>query len=125
MPIKPENKKLYPKDWPEIRERILARANNCCEFCGVENRVQGYRSEDGTFINVDLSSYVGPKAKKEAEEAFKITLTVAHLDHDPTNNNPANLRALCQRCHNQYDAQHRAMNARATRRARRAHKELF
>jgi elongation factor P--beta-lysine ligase len=37
MPIRPENKDRYPKDWPEIRKRILERAKNRCEFCGVEN----------------------------------------------------------------------------------------
>jgi hypothetical protein len=27
----------------------------------------------------------------------KVTLATAHLDHDPTNNHPRNLKALCQR----------------------------
>ncbi len=36
MPIRPENKALYPKNWKEIRAKILARANNRCEFCGCE-----------------------------------------------------------------------------------------
>jgi len=30
-------------------------------------------------------------------------LTVAHLDHDISNNELSNLRALCQRCHLDYD----------------------
>lgn len=34
MPIKPELRHLYPKNWKEIRQRILERAHNCCEFCG-------------------------------------------------------------------------------------------
>lgn len=38
----------------------------------------------------------------------KVVLTIAHLDHTPENYDPTNLRALCQRCHNKYDAQHRA-----------------
>lgn len=50
MPIKPENKKLYPKNWKEIREEILKRANNCCEHCGVKNHAVGYRTEDGEFV---------------------------------------------------------------------------
>ena len=28
-----------------------------------------------------------------------IVLAAAHLDHDPSNNRPGNLRSLCQRCH--------------------------
>lgn len=88
MPIRPENKALYPKNWKEIRAKILARANNRCEFCGVENHTYRYN----------------PKTGKEA----KIVLTIAHLNHHPEDCDPDNLRALCQRCHNQYDAKHRA-----------------
>ena len=39
-----------------------------------------------------------------------IVLTIAHLDHDPRNNDAANLKALCQRCHNRHDAKDRAKN---------------
>lgn len=88
MPIRPENKALYPKNWKEIRAKILARANNRCEFCGVENHTMRFN----------------PKTGKEA----KIVLTIAHLNHHPEDCDPDNLRALCQRCHNQYDAKHRA-----------------
>ena len=87
MPIKPENKSRYPQNWNEIRERILQRANNRCEFCGVENHT--YRHN--------------PKTGKDAY----IVLTIAHLDHTPENCSDDNLKALCQRCHNQYDAEHR------------------
>ena len=36
-----------------------------------------------------------------------MNVTIAHLDHIPEHCNPDNLRALCQRCHNRYDAEHR------------------
>lgn len=87
MPIKPENKSRYPKDWEQIRNRILLRAGNKCEFCGVENH----------------SMRLNPKTGK----VVKIILTIAHLDHIPEHCDPDNLRALCQKCHNTYDAQHR------------------
>lgn len=87
MPIKPENKSRYPKNWKQIRERILQRADNRCEFCGVENHTYRYN----------------PKTGKDAY----IVLTIAHLDHTPENCSDDNLRALCQRCHNRYDAEHR------------------
>ena len=32
---------------------------------------------------------------------------IAHLDHTPENCSDDNLKALCQRCHNRYDAEHR------------------
>ena len=86
MPIKPENRRRYPANWKEIRAEILKRAENKCEFCGIEN----YAVRDGS----------------------RIVLTIAHLDHTPEHNSTDNLRALCQRCHNRYDAKHRAETRR-------------
>ena len=86
MPIKPENRGRYPANWKEIRAAILERAGNKCEFCGIEN----YAVRDGS----------------------RVVLTIAHLDHTPEHNSPDNLRALCQRCHNRYDAKHRAETRR-------------
>ena len=40
-------------------------------------------------------------------------LTIAHLDHQPENNELSNLMAMCQRCHNTYDAPNRTRNRRA------------
>lgn len=106
MPIRPENKKLYPKNWKQIRKDILQRANNRCEFCGVENYAEGYRDKDGNFI---ISEGVQQEADTiDGEKIIRIVLTVAHLDHDPQNNDYNNLRALCQRCHLRHDIeQHR------------------
>lgn len=92
MPIRPENKKRYPANWKQIRQQILKRANNCCEFCGVENHSLIYRGRDKCGMEI-------PPAK--------VVLTIAHLDHTPENCDPSNLRALCQKCHNKYDAEHR------------------
>src|SRR4030067_3001757 len=91
MPILSENKHLYSDNWTEIRARILARAKNQCEKCGVVNHSEVAR---------------GPKC-------VEVVLTIAHLDHDPTNNHDGNLRALCQQCHNQHDVKHRAETRRA------------
>lgn len=88
MPIKPENKDRYPKNWKsEIRPSILRRANNRCEFCGVENHDYRLNKKTGKLV--------------------RIVLTVAHLNHTPEDCRPENLRALCQKCHNEYDARHR------------------
>ena len=54
-----------------------------------------------------------------------IVLTVAHLDHDPANCRPDNLRAWCQRHHLAYDHDHHRANAQATRRAKAGTLELF
>jgi len=91
MPIRPENKARYPKDWKQISLRIRDRAGNKCEDCGVEN----YSIRDGS----------------------KIVLTVAHLDHTPENCADENLKAWCQRCHNRYDAPMRRQGIRDRKRA--------
>jgi len=85
----------YPENWfSEIRPAILRRAENRCEFCDAKN----YEPHPVT--------------------GSIVVLTVAHLDHDTWNSDPGNLRALCQRCHNRYDAK-----MRADRRRRRSHAE--
>jgi len=98
MPIRPENKNRYPKNWKEIREKILTRAGQvrdeagkiikeaCCEWCKAENHMD------------------------HPIRDFDVVLTVAHMDHMPENCEDDNLFALCQWCHNSYDAQNRAKN---------------
>ena len=95
MPIKPENKKLYPKNWKQISEYIrFERAKNKCEFCGVVN----YSFVDKITRDIKL---------EHEDNVVQIILTVAHLDHNPSNCDYANLKALCQKCHNNYDRPHR------------------
>ena len=111
----------YPPNWKkEIRPRILARAGNCCEFCGVENGAVGWRGGDGSFIFAP--DYAKSRANgggfyvvKFCDPAsndgrIKIVLTIAHLDHDEENHDvqDGRLAALCQRCHLRYDAKEKA-----------------
>ena len=128
MPILAENRARYPENWAsEIRPAILARARNCCEDCGVPNGTIGYRDELGTFHALErpgyLVSYI--QSLNPDVHVFRLVLTVAHLDHMPEHSDPANLRALCQRCHLLHDARHHAETARRRRRARLALRDLF
>lgn len=95
MPIRPENRNRYPANWPDIRERTLERAGHRCEGSPAypECRAANGRTHPAT--------------------GSRVVLTIAHLDHRPENCHPANLRAWCQRCHNTYDAPHRAAGRRA------------
>ncbi len=101
MPIKPENRHRYPKDWKAIRAMMLERAGHACEFCGAMN------NQPHPITN------------------SRVVLTIAHLDHTPEHCDPANLRALCQRCHLAYDAEHHQQTAYETRRRHRALGDLF
>ncbi|OBR52383.1 hypothetical protein [Paraburkholderia tropica] len=139
MPIKPENRSRYPDDWKQIRERILARAGHCCEQCRVANGdviVRGIDKDAGTFqrFEGDGEVYAADDGRllghcKASEYCgnrwTKVVLTIAHLDHVPEHCDDENLKALCQRCHLAYDAQHHAETARQTRRARNAIGDLF
>lgn len=109
MPIRPENKNRYPKNWKEIRDSILARANNRCEKCGLENYSWGYRCPVGGRF---FQAFDTPEAAHAhgLKGPIRIILTIAHLDHTPENCSPENLRAWCQQCHNRYDAPIRAKN---------------
>ncbi len=118
MPIKPENKALYPDNWKEIRQDILARANHCCEFCGVEN--YSFR------LKID-HTHIRPPTEKglDLREWSKIVLTIAHLNHDPTDNDYENLKALCQKCHLNYDKELHMYNSALTRRKKLPTKDMF
>ncbi len=115
MPISPENAARYPADWEQIRQEILERAGHKCENCGVPNYSIGYRY-DGQFV-------VSPAG------VLKLVLTIAHRDHVPENvgepGNRPNLAAWCQKCHLAYDHELHMRNARATRRGRKASRDLF
>lgn len=116
MPIRAENKERYPKDWPAISVRIRERAGNVCEWCGVKNYEWGKwiegrwhtahtrGSEDSDRRFWDGREYPCHHGEHVVwVKPVKIVLTVAHLDHQPENCADENLKALCQRCHNNYD----------------------
>ncbi|MFI9463808.1 hypothetical protein [Streptomyces xiamenensis] len=106
MPIRPEQRALYPPDWPEISRRIRAdRAAWRCECdgrCGVPH---------------DAGRCPAVHGQPSPLTGSRVVLTVAHLDHQPTNCSPDNLMAACQACHLRYDADHHRQTAATTRRA--------
>ena len=108
---------LYPPDWKDIRARILERAAHRCEQCGVANRAVGYRTADGEFRAV-FRVLPGTRLANGAK-VIRIVLTIAHLNHDVTDNDPAGLAALCQSCHNRHDVEHRKRNRMMTLRRKR------
>ena len=116
MPILFENRHYYKAPaFIHAREQVLKRAGDKCEFCGVKNKTEGYWLNDHfseTLLHVPLKTIL-------------IVLTVAHLDHDPANNDLDNLRALCQRCHNRHDAKDRAKNRKLRVERRERQMELF
>jgi len=88
MPI---DRERYPADWDSISLDIrVNRARNRCEWCGA------------------------PNGEPHPVTGSRVVLTVAHLGiaradgapgdkEDKQDCRPANLAALCQRCHLNYD----------------------
>ena len=115
MPIRPENRSRYPKNWQQIRAQVQARSGDKCEGCGVSNGVYRITHGDGLEEVTDNVLIVNDAATVYGAHVARIVLTVAHRDHQPENNDPANLAHWCQRCHNRYDAPTRARNRKARR----------
>lgn len=126
MPIKPELRHLYGKQWKqETRPRILLRAGNRCEICGVPNhalvlRAAGWWTQPKRHV---LVAFI--KHKRRAGPLFwnpptgggstllefqpmicrlvQIVLGVAHMNHLAGDDRDENLKAMCQWCHLNYD----------------------
>lgn len=107
MPIRAEQRDLYPADWPEISRRIrFGRARGQCECDGTCGR-----------------PHTGPCPNRHRGLDYlngkPVVLTCAHLNHDPSDCRDENLKALCAPCHLWFDREHHAQTRRATREAAR------
>ncbi|MFC6790634.1 HNH endonuclease [Methylobacterium komagatae] len=113
MPVSASRMKLYPggsirsPEWLALREEILARAGGRCE---------------GT---PQFPACRAVNAEPHPETRSKVVLTIAHMDQHPGHNDPSNLRALCQRCHNAWDAPYRRVNASITHHRKRGQPDFF
>jgi sugar phosphate isomerase/epimerase len=103
----PMDRKLYPKDWSAIAYRIKERANWCCEECRRPCRRSG-ESLVEFFNRLNWNVTI-------EEKWGRYVLTVAHLNHIPSDCSDENLKALCTGCHLRYDNSQRAIKRRLKR----------
>lgn len=112
----PMDRSLYPANWEAIALAVKSAANWTCEECGRPCRRPGIEwmdfamellrggGPDGwyaqTFDEVS-DDETGEWGIVERPQRF--TLTVAHLNHQPEDCRPENLKALCSVCHCRYD----------------------
>ena len=137
MPIAREHRWLYPIDWRELSALIrFGRAKGRCEQCGRPpgqavvhlgdgpwgpdqaarwragggGRVRALRSPaDMIRAQPGLAGIAPPLPFRRT----RVILASAHLNHDPGDNRPRNLAALCQGCHMRHDArEHRRRRLR-------------
>ena len=158
MPIKAENRGLHlggsptSKLWHALRALVLERAGRKCEQCGAPHMAAIIRRPGEYGLTVPLpGSGVWVSRHDDRTGVFlgntwsdayrgrsvKVVLTIAHLNHDPTDNDgwepgqpvkpfgQSNLGALCQTCHLRHDHDHHRANAARTRRSKLAAGDLF
>lgn len=137
MPIRPEMRARYPKDWKRRSAFVrLVRSRGRCEWCGVENGALGYRVEGLWHYLPEAIARASIDPVKPGDlvecgngttvKIVKIVLTAAHVhDQRPEACSLLNLAALCQACHNRHDAKMRQANRQARRRAESGNAELF
>lgn len=111
MPI---NYKEYHPKWSLISRLIrFFRAKNKCEWCKAPNYQLIYRPIKGSAEwRLWPEGMESEALNLDGYKSVKVILTVAHIDHDKTNNKFKNLAALCQRCHLKHDIKQHVDNRR-------------
>lgn len=88
----------YSEEWFDtIRPAILKRDDYKCTECRIKHRTWVAITSEGTRITIDsdeVSDY-----KTNNYKVYRIFLQVAHLDNNKSNNDYANLKSLCVKCH--------------------------
>lgn len=131
MPIRPEMRARYPKDW-KVRSRFVRfmRAKGRCEWCGVPHGFDVWRHPANPRAwyarqSIGEGSYAVKWTREGAPHLpptnflgpVRIVLTTAHVyDDRPEAASLLNLAALCQRCHNRHDMPARRAGMRERRR---------
>jgi hypothetical protein len=119
MPI---NYAEYHPKWSLISRLIrYHRAGNCCESCHVPNGALIHRPHrDKSKWEIFPHWLIDSKSK-----VSRVTLTVAHLDHDKHNNRFTNLKALCNRCHLVHDSKQHQWSRKYGRKTKYLNGKLF
>jgi hypothetical protein len=82
--------------------------------------------DDGQWRNGHGSAFAAPWGQDlDAARVTRVILATAHLDHDPSNSEPSNLKCLCQRCHMLHDRPYHLAQRWLTYRMRWAIGDLF
>jgi hypothetical protein len=135
MPIRRELRHFYPIDWPQLSALVrFGRAKGRCERCGRPHGRMVHHLGDGRWWDEEAATWRDGRGRKVAWPAYaeykrlrrtRVVLAAAHLDHDPGNSRPRNLKALCQRCHMLHDRPEHRRRIRTTLLMRRALGDLF
>ncbi|KQT65861.1 MULTISPECIES: hypothetical protein [unclassified Aureimonas] len=136
MPIRRHRRFYYPIDWRELSQQIrFVRAKGRCEGCLRPHGQTVVHLGDGRWWDAEALAWrngkgrvlqaLAPLTCETVVQRTKVALATAHLDHDPGNNHPANLKAFCQRCHMLHDKPEHLRQRDLTYKKRRALGDLF
>src|SRR3954465_1570471 len=127
--------RVYPIDWPQLSRYVrFERAGGVCQSCGRPHGEIVRVLPDGRWYDAARQTWRNGRGRPARwptiEEAIRmrqtrVVLAVAHLDHNPSNNQLRNLRGFCQRCHLIHDRPHHLARRRITYLLRRALGDLF
>ena len=128
---------FYPIDWKQLSAVIrFERAKGRCEGCGRPHGGIICHLGDGRWWDPQRQVWRDGQGRRvgrvleveglqEQVRTTRVVLATAHRDHDPTNNRPRNLVALCQRCHLQHDREEHRRRRWLTLFRRKALGDLF
>ena len=127
MPIRPDLLHFYKTpEYQEAREKCVERAKGRCQDCGKMNgrqvetvtrinargvmmvwrprRLDPWRDQRGRLVKrLGILSAIRRSGKPRS---IRVVCTMAHLNHDPSDNRDSNVRFLCGWCHLNYDKSH-------------------
>lgn len=119
----PMDRSLYPENWEAIAFEVKQNAGWDCEQCHRPCRRPG-ESVDELIARIDCIHPKWDLWQQEETAEFglievpkvgRFVLTVAHLNHEPSDCRPENLKALCSVCHLQYDNRQQSTKRRLKR----------
>lgn len=114
MPIRPENKARYPKQWKAMVAQAAERSGGRCEC-------DGKCGEDH-----DGGRCAAVNSQPHPVTGSKVVLTLAHEHGVPLEETSIEqMFHACQRCHNRYDAPMRRRGIRERAHAARAVGDFF
>lgn len=114
----------YPEDWEAISLEVRNNADWTCQECGKPCRPPTMLWHDFVAhllndVSDEWYSLTSDEVHNEdtgkwgfVDRPQRFTLTVAHLNHNPADCRPENLKAMCSVCHLKYDAEHHARSRR-------------
>jgi hypothetical protein len=117
MPINPDYAEWYGDDWKLLAAQLKAAAGHCCQQCGAKHGtcIGHHPDHPERWYLIEGESEFA-RAISDGDKVIEVQVGVAHLNHQPWDRSPSNLKVLCRGCHLRHDAPHHHQTRKANRR---------